>query len=141
MAVYARQCERCGRVTTPRGDQTPRYCAVCGYPLECGEADDVDAPIGMTPGPIGMVPARRSGLAVAALVLGVMSMFLIGKLSLGAIAVLCGIAARQHIAHADGRLSGAGLALAGIALGAVGIAMSLVAHGPAGCLIFRHWPG
>ncbi len=141
MAVYARQCERCGRIIAPRGDQTPRFCAVCGFPLDHADADGADGPTGSTPAPPGVAPERRSGLAIAALVLGIISIFLIGKLSVGAIAVLCGIAARQHIAHAPERLSGAGAALAGIALGAIGIAMSLVAHGPVGCLLFHPWFG
>ncbi len=75
--------------------------------------------------------AKTSGMAIASLALGVFWMW-----GLGSVIALClGLMARREIARSEGRLSGRGLATAGIVLGALGLlgaaAMALftIAHG------------
>ena len=65
------------------------------------------------------VNAKTSGLAVAALVLGIMSMFTLLLTTLPAI--ICGIIAVVKINKSRGQLKGMGLAIAGMALPAVAI--------------------
>ena len=75
--------------------------------------------------------AKTSGMAIASLALGVFWMW-----GLGSVIALClGLMARREITRSEGRLTGRGLATAGIVLGALGLlgaaAMALftIAHG------------
>lgn len=69
-------------------------------------------------------PPATSGLSVASLVLGIVPFIpVVGSI----VAIVLGLAARQQIAASAGRLRGAGMALAGIVLGAVeGVALCLL---------------
>ena len=84
------------------------------------------------PAPLAGTPPLRdsappapttSGLAIASLVLGLL--FCLGPLT-GIPAVICGHLARSRIRSAAGQIGGAGMALAGLILGYVGIALWLL---------------
>jgi hypothetical protein len=63
-------------------------------------------------------PTRTVGLAIAALVLGILSMLTCGGLGLGAVAaIICGHMALTTIGKARGALGGRGMALAGLIMG------------------------
>ena len=81
-----------------------------------------------TPPPGGLLPAtplkQTSGLAIAALVVGCVCLFVC---PLGGIAaIILGRSARTEIRNSQGRLSGDGLAVAGEVLGWVEIAITVV---------------
>ncbi len=69
-----------------------------------------------------------------AFIFGLISVVLIGKLSLGALAVIFGLAAHLRILRSGGTQGGATLAALGIALGIVGLAMACLSHGPVSCM-------
>lgn len=74
----------------------------------------------------GHAPARNDGKAVAALVLGVLSVTCLGGVFTGFPAIILGALARRDIDRSRGRLTGAGLAAAGIVSGLFGTGLSLV---------------
>jgi hypothetical protein len=75
--------------------------------------------------PYAQAEARRKpGKAVASLVCGIISLFLLGPI-LGVVAIVLGVLARKEIA-ANPNLDGAGLALAGIITGAIGAVLAIV---------------
>jgi competence protein ComGC len=70
-------------------------------------------------------PTNQSGLAIVSLLLGILS--LLGCLVLTAIpAVICGHVAWGRIKRSGGSLGGEGLAMAGLIMGYVGVALTLV---------------
>lgn len=92
-------CQKCG-------DQNPdgsTRCFSCGVELASSVAQVADA--------------RTSGLAVAALILGIMALFTCGITALPAI--VCGIIALVKISGSRGLLKGTGMAVAGIVLSAM----------------------
>jgi len=60
-----------------------------------------------------------SGMAIASLVMGLLWMYWIGSI----LAICLGYAARREIRNNPGRIEGQGMAMAGIVLGWIGIAM------------------
>ena len=66
-------------------------------------------------------PQRTSGKAIAALVLGIVSIFIFGFIA-GLIAIILAVLARKEI-DADPSLGGRGLATAGLVLGIIGIVL------------------
>ena len=82
------------------------------------------------PGFTGYRAARTSGLAIASMVLGIVWLFWLGSI----LAVIFGHVALSQIKRSMGALSGRGMAIAGLALGYVGIAV-LVASITAAAII------
>lgn len=83
-------------------------------------------PIGTpTPGP-AQRGVQRSGMAIAALCLGIGSLVCFGPL-LGIPALILGIIALSAIGKSDGQLTGKGFAISGICLGVVGSAIFILA--------------
>jgi hypothetical protein len=88
---------------------------------------------GGAPGPGPMVPplpagqpaAQQSGLAITSLVLGILSLVCFGFLA-GIPAIICGHIARARARRFPVVYGGAGLALAGLIMGYVGLVMTLV---------------
>lgn len=69
-----------------------------------------------------VVPPQTSVLAVIALVAGILGLFFFGSL----VAVICGHIARSQIRDSQGQQSGDGMALAGLILGYLGLAITLL---------------
>jgi type IV pilus assembly protein PilA len=109
-------CSRCGQ-SMPEG---ATLCAACGQ--QAGLADtplaglSSQATAGM-PGP--PVPQKTSGMAIASLIFGILFIFF----PLSIPAVVFGHIALSQIKRSGGRLGGRGLAIAGLVLGYLGIAM------------------
>jgi hypothetical protein len=80
------------------------------------------------PGPTAIPPAAapNSGLAIASLVLGILSMVCTGILT-AIPAVITGHMARGEIRKSAGRIDGDGMALTGLILGYITIALTVVA--------------
>jgi hypothetical protein len=78
-----------------------------------------------TPTPNSNRPPESSGLAIASLVLGILSLVCFGLLS-GIPAIICGKIGRTKIRNSAGTLTGSGLATAGIITGAIGTALSII---------------
>jgi prepilin-type processing-associated H-X9-DG protein len=87
-------------------------CSACGVALSGSPAANAG------------VEAKTSGLAIAALVLGILALFTCGITALPAI--ICGIIALMRISGSRGLLKGTGLAITGITLPVVSIALIVV---------------
>lgn len=74
-------------------------------------------PSGAPPSAPVYVAPRTNGFAVAAMVLGILWVYWIGSI----LALVFGYIAKSQIEKAGGRESGAGMAIAGIVLGWVGV--------------------
>jgi len=68
-------------------------------------------------------PPRRSGKALASVICGVLGLFLI-PLVLPVAAIVLGVMARREIENGHGRVTGIGMAMAGILLGVTGVAIA-----------------
>jgi len=101
--------------------------------LRLTPADPVDS----EPSPFDEPQAEKktAGKAIAALVCGIISL-LIGGIILGIVAVVLGVLARKEIA-AEPRLSGAGMALAGIITGALGFVLAAILLAVGGPSVFE----
>lgn len=117
----ARLCPRCGQTTTPRGGQTPRYCAVCGRRL--------DAPPAHVRHSFAAGTGRVSGKAVAAICLAILSFVPTGAGLLAAIgAIALAMSATKDIRRWPGRIGGQGLATTAMTLGIIALILQLLAH-------------
>jgi hypothetical protein len=84
-------------------------------------------PGGYAPAAAGYAGPRTDGLAIGALITGIVSVvcfWICLGLILGPAAAIMGFIARQRIAASGGTVSGGGLALAGMILGIVGFVLS-----------------
>lgn len=116
MRAYARQCDKCGMLVTPRGGAPPRFCPTCGQGL-AGSAPYADRRRA------GDLQPTAPGGAVAALVFGILSFVPMVGLILGIAAIATGVRAKRQIEESGGQLGGQGLATAGITLGIIGAAL------------------
>jgi Domain of unknown function (DUF4190)/GYF domain 2 len=75
-------------------------------------------------------PPSNSGMAIASMVLGILSIVLffthIFALIMGLLAVIFGHVSRGHIRRAQGRLAGGGMALAGLITGYIGLLIVII---------------
>jgi len=131
------ECEQCGRELSP-GDA---FCQQCGKatgqsPLPPAGAQPTPQSPGVPPQPTPPPmksepgPAKTSGWAIAALVMGILGftcLFFVGSV----MAIIFGAVARHEIHKSEGRLTGNGLATAGLVLGIVVVALVFL-----GALIF-----
>lgn len=106
---YARQCDRCKQVITPRGGLPARYCPHCGERLS---GAPVEAP---PPG-----SRRIPGAAIASLIFGILSLTPVLGVPIAILAIVLGARVKRRIRQSGGSLTGAGLAQAGIVLGILG---------------------
>lgn len=95
---------------------------VPGQVLPGGAAQSPYAPPG-TPGAV-YVPVRTSGLAIASLVCGISGLFCM--FLPGIAAVICGHMALKQIADPNVRMEGRGMAIAGLVLGYLSVAIMVV---------------
>ena len=72
-----------------------------------------------------VIAPRTSTTAIVSLIFGVLAWFALPLLG-AIIAVICGHAARSEIRASNGQLDGAGLALAGLALGWVHLLLGVI---------------
>jgi len=68
------------------------------------------------------VVPTQSALAIVSLIAGIVGLFFFGSL----VAVICGHVARSNIRASNGTQTGDGMALAGLILGYIGLAMALL---------------
>ena len=84
-------------------------------------------PGGYSPVAAGYAAPRTDGLAIAALVIGILSLvcsFVCLGIILGPVAAIMGFIARQRVASSGGTLGGGTLALIGLVLGIIGFILS-----------------
>jgi len=79
-------------------------------------------PPGTAPHPLALAFAPTSGLAISSLVLGILSVFLCITAIPG---VICGHFSLRCIRKSDGRLGGKGMAIAGLVIAYVALALWL----------------
>jgi hypothetical protein len=113
-------CPKCGTATAPGA----AFCAICGSNLAGGASS---MPVGMPsygaiPPPIvagsyQVMPQRTSGMAIAGFVLS----FFCSLLGL-----IFSIMGHNEVKRSDGMVGGGGLAIAGIAISAVGLVFWLI---------------
>lgn len=116
-----------------------------GPPPGYDPAPDVSQPGFPQPAQVGygygVVPPKNETLAVVSLVLGCVSVPLlclcgIFGIPIGLTAVITGILGRRKIRESAGTLTGEGMALAGIIVGAITIALSVVVLAVFGLALF-----
>jgi hypothetical protein len=87
-------------------------------------------PAGYMPAQVAYGGARTDGLAIGALIVGILSLLCsvacLGVL-LGPAAAIMGFISRQRVTASGGTMGGGGLALAGLILGIVGFVASVLA--------------
>jgi Domain of unknown function (DUF4190) len=95
------------------------------YPPEQAPGQVLPPPSFTTYSPYGgpVVQASTNGLAIASLVLGILWLYWIGSI----LALVFGYVAKGQIDRSAGRQTGRGLAIAGIVLGWIGVAMAIIA--------------
>ena len=84
-------------------------------------------PGGYSPVAAGYAAPRTDGLAIAALVIGILSLvcsFVCLGIILGPVAAIMGFIARQRVASSGGTLGGGTLAVIGLVLGIIGFILS-----------------
>lgn len=112
-------CGKCGATNPDDG----KFCTRCGSALTVGPVAAVAAPTpvaGPTSVPVGFVePPHTSGKAVTSLIFG----FLFFALPAAVVAIVLGHIALSDIRKSAVQLKGHGIAVAGLVLGYLGIAM------------------
>lgn len=104
-------CPNCGRENP---DQAAR-CYVCGADLTQGAPEPQAAWQPQRP--------QTSGMAIAALVLGILGIFTCGLAAI--VGLVLGIIALSDISRSRGQLTGRGMAIAGICTSAAGLALAI----------------
>jgi type IV pilus assembly protein PilA len=109
-------CSQCGQMV-PEG---ARFCSTCGQPSPLTTERFASLPPQTSPGLPGPVRAEKtSGMAIASLIFGILFLFF----PLSILAVIFGHVSLSQIKKSAGRLGGRGLAITGLVLGYLGIAM------------------
>jgi type IV pilus assembly protein PilA len=109
-------CSQCGH-TVPEG---ATFCSICGQQTALGNTGFAGLPPQTFAGVTGPVVAEKtSGLAIASLIFGIFFLFF----PLPIVAVVLGHVSLSQIKKSAGRLGGKGLAITGLVLGYLGIAM------------------
>jgi type IV pilus assembly protein PilA len=110
-----RTCPQCGASV----QDNVGYCSNCGIPLSAVPvAPTVASPAQDAPG-VPPVQPKTSGMAIASLIFGCLFFFLPSAM----IAIILGHISGSQIRKSAGRLKGSGMALAGLILGYIGIAV------------------
>ena len=104
-------CSKCG-ATQAEGS---RFCSVCGNPVLEAQAAAPAVPL-PPPVPAPIVAEETSGKAVASLICGIINIF-----PFCVIAIILGHISLSQISKSAGRLTGRGLAIAGLVMGYLGL--------------------
>lgn len=126
-------CKQCGLEIT----ELIAFCPFCGAvqaPSPIAPADPaalsppwsrggplLAAPEGSGALPLEIKPRANSGLAIAALIMGLLSSCSYGLL--GVAAIICGRLALRQIKSSEGRLTGREMAISGVVIGVLSIAI------------------
>jgi predicted RNA-binding Zn-ribbon protein involved in translation (DUF1610 family) len=116
VGTKAWQCDRCGEDLTPRGGVLLKFCPRCGQRVGRG----VDAAARR----VTSTGRRVSGAAIVSFLLGLAGL-VPACWPVGLSAIVVGVLARTSINESPDKLTGRGLALAGIFLGIIGSAVWL----------------
>ena len=109
-------CGRCGAVNADHN----QFCGACGQPLSAASSVPGPATAPMTSPYIGANPAgQTSSMAIASLICGILAFLTPAAIA----AIIMGHISRSEIRKSAGRLKGSGMALAGLILGYLGIAI------------------
>ena len=114
-------CSRCGQENPAGGS----VCGSCGQPLMQPGTAPVISPGTGTGAGTPSETARNDGKAIASLLLGLLSLACLGFLT-GIPAIILGHISRSDIKKSMGRLKGEGMALAGLTMGYVGVALFIL---------------
>jgi hypothetical protein len=79
-------------------------------------------PTPSVPLPGWVAPPRTPGQAYASLIFGILGLFPLCPIVLSVVALILGFTAKNQIDRSGGQLAGAGIALAGIIIGGIGLA-------------------
>jgi hypothetical protein len=109
----------------PAPDPAPAWAPSVTTPQTWGAPDNAFAPTYTPYVPAGGAPATTSAKAITSLVLSIVWLCGLGSL----IAVILGHLARGDIKRSQGRVGGRGLATAGLVIGYLGLAFTLVIGG------------
>ncbi len=104
-------CQQCGE----KNPDDSKFCSKCGAALVQTKA--APAPAAPAPAPAA-TGERTSGMAVAALIMGILGFLFFGLLSI--LAIIFGAIGISQT-NKDPRLKGKGMAVAGLVLGIIGI--------------------
>lgn len=132
------RCPRCATVVAPAPGQPP-VCPTCGFGAPATAAAPAAAewgpPASQTPLPQGQLPyppahygyapTKTDGMAIASLVCGICCIFYVVAIILGPLAIAFGAIALRRI-KANPMLGGRGMAIAGIVIGSIFLAIALV---------------
>ena len=93
--------------------------------------ENLAAPVPISVAPVQPMTVRTDGLAIAALVVGLIAPFAdlfdgVPGVVFGAVAVTLGLVSRRRIKRSGGALGGRGLALAGVIVGACAIVVGFL---------------
>ncbi|MGH9486079.1 MAG: DUF4190 domain-containing protein [Terriglobales bacterium] len=106
-----------------------KFCGACGQPLELGAeacprcgASHLAPPLPPGPAPPPRSAGETNGMAIASLVLGIMWLYWLGSI----LAIVFGHVALAQIRRSGGSSTGRGMAIAGLVLGYVGVAMAIL---------------
>ncbi|MGH9547290.1 MAG: DUF4190 domain-containing protein [Terriglobales bacterium] len=109
-------CSQCGKTVA----EGTTFCPTCGQPIALTDAGAAKLPLQALTGQAGPVAVEQtSGLAIVSLIFGLLFLFF----PLPILAIVFGHVSLSQIKKSAGRLGGKGLAIAGLVLGYLGIAM------------------
>jgi len=109
-------CVQCGAANAPDAG----YCSKCGQPLSAAASPSAGAPTSTAP-----AARHTSGLAIASLVSGILSLLCLFPAAV--LAIVLGYVARARIRRSGGALRGERMARAGVNLGFSGIILLIIA--------------
>jgi predicted membrane protein len=112
-------CSSCGKELKP-GDT---FCRQCG--AEVGGEAPAPPPPGPTPPLPGSEAKRTSGWSITSLVFGILAWFCIPFVA-AILAIVFGVLGKKDVKRGEGKVTGSGMATAGIVLGIVNLAILVI---------------